>query len=87
MLWLFILAFVALAVGNWLRKVGIEAARGNPYGSSASLAGQRRSALGTWLNIAGGACMMAVAVWAADLALVGPRPLELLAASLLGMKI
>ena len=54
---LLLAAIAALIVGNLLRKSGIEAARTNLYGSPASLAGQRRSCLGTWINIAGGICL------------------------------
>ena len=62
-MWLLIPAIAALVIGNCLRKVGIEAARANPYGSPASLAGQRKSGLGTWINIAGGACLAAAIIW------------------------
>jgi hypothetical protein len=62
-MWLLIIvAIAALMVGNRLRKVGVEEARANPYGSPASLTGQRKSGLGTWLNIAGGICLIAAAV-------------------------
>lgn len=59
-MWLIIviIAITSLMVGNRLRKVGVEEARTNPYGSRASLAGQRKSGLGTWLNIAGGICLV-----------------------------
>jgi hypothetical protein len=57
-----IIAVASLIVGNWLRKIGIEEVRANPYGSAASLAGQRKSGLGTWLNIAGAACVVAAVV-------------------------
>jgi hypothetical protein len=61
-MWLLFIAIAALIVGNWLRKVGIEEARANPYGSPASLAGQRKSGLGTWLNILGCICLIAAVV-------------------------
>ena len=61
-MWLAVCAVAALIVGNGLRKRGLEASRANGYGSAAALAGQRASGLGTWINIAGGACLVA-AVW------------------------
>ena len=61
-MWLLIIAIAALIVGNWLRKVGVEQARANPYGSPASLTGQRKSGLGTWINIAGCVCLVAAMV-------------------------
>jgi hypothetical protein len=62
-MWLLIIAIVALAVGNWLRNVGIEEARANTYQSPASLAGQRKSGLGTWINLAGSICLTAAIIW------------------------
>ena len=54
---LLLVAITALIVGNLLRRSGLEAARANLYGSPAALAGQRRSCIGTWINIAGGICL------------------------------
>jgi hypothetical protein len=54
-----VVAIAALIVGNRLRKLGVEEARANPYRSPASLAGQRKSGLGTWLNIVGSICLIA----------------------------
>ena len=59
MLWLLACAVVALIAGNWLRKIGVEAARANPYGSASALAGRRKSGIGNWLNIAGGLLLAA----------------------------
>ena len=59
MFWLLAFAVVALIAGNWLRKVGVEAARANPYGSASALAGRRKSGIGNWLNIAGGLLLAA----------------------------
>jgi len=61
-MWLAVFAVAALIVGNGLRRRGLEATRANEYGSAASLAGQRASGLETWINIAGGACLV-TAVW------------------------
>ena len=61
-MWLIFIAIAAFIVGNWLRKIGVEKARANPYGSAASLAGQRKSGLGTWLIIVGGICLVTAAV-------------------------
>ena len=41
----------------------MEAARANAYGSAAALAGQRKSGIGNWLNLAGGACLIAAILW------------------------
>jgi hypothetical protein len=54
---LLLVSIAALIIGNLLRRSGLEAARANLYGTPASLAGQRRSCLGTWINIAGGICL------------------------------
>ena len=56
-------ALPALIAGTILRKVGVEAARGNAYGSPAALAGRRKSGIGNWLNLAGAACLMAAVLW------------------------
>ena len=61
-MWLIALAAVALVAGNWLRRSGVETARANPFGSPAALAGRRTSGLGTWVNVAGAACLLA-GVW------------------------
>jgi hypothetical protein len=53
----------ALITATLLRKAGVEAARANAYGSAAALAGQRKSSIGTWLNVAGGACVAAAMLW------------------------
>ena len=58
MMWLFAFAVPALVTGTVLRKVGVEAARANSYGSAAALAGQRKSAIGNWLNVAGGVSLV-----------------------------
>jgi len=63
-MWLRAFAVPALIAGTVLRKVGIEAARANVYGSAAALAGRRKSGLGNWLNIAGGVCLVAAVLWA-----------------------
>ena len=60
---LFGFALLALIAGTTLRKVGVEAARANAYGSAASLAGRRKSGIGNWLNLAGGACLIAAILW------------------------
>lgn len=52
-----------LIAGTILRKVGVEAARANAYGSAASLAGRRKSGLGNWLNLAGAACLVGGVLW------------------------
>jgi len=62
-MWLFALAVLVLIAGTVLRKVGIEAARANAFGSAAALAGQRKSGLGNWLNIAGAGCLAAAVLW------------------------
>ena len=62
-MWLFALAVPALITGTVLRKVGVEAARANAHGSAAALAGQRKSGLGNWLNVAGGVTLVAAAAW------------------------
>jgi len=62
-MWLFALALLALTTGTVLRKVGVEAARANAYGSAASLAGRRKSGIGNWINLAGGACLVAAILW------------------------
>ena len=59
MFWLLAFAVVALFAGNWLRKIGVEAARANPFGSASALAGRRMSGIGNWLNIAGGLLLVA----------------------------
>lgn len=59
-------AFAALALltaGNLLRKSGVEAARANLYGSAAALAGQRKSGIGNWVNVAGVVCLIASLSW------------------------
>jgi hypothetical protein len=58
-MWLIALAAIALVAGNALRKAGVEAARANAYGSEAALTGRRKSGIGNWLNVAGGACLLA----------------------------
>ena len=58
-MWLFAFALPALITGTVLRKVGVEAARANAYGSAAAIAGRRKSGIGNWLNIAGSACLIA----------------------------
>ena len=50
---LFGFAVPALIAGTILRKVGVEAARANAYGSAAALAGRRKSGIGNWLNFSG----------------------------------
>lgn len=62
-MWLIALAAVALITGTLLRKSGVEAARANLYGSAAALAGRRKSGIGNWLNVAGGACLIAGLWW------------------------
>ena len=62
-MWLFAFALPALITGTVLRKVGVEAARANVYGSAAAVAGRRRSGIGNWLNIAGSACLIAGICW------------------------
>ena len=63
-MWLTALAALALLIaGNLLRKSGVEAARANLYGSAAALAGRRKSGIGNWLNVAGGACLIAGLCW------------------------
>jgi hypothetical protein len=62
-MWLFAFAVPAVITGTVLRKVGVEAARANAYGSAAALAGQRKSSIGNWLNLAGGACVVAAVLW------------------------
>ena len=49
---LFGFALLALIAGTILRRLGVEAARANAYGSAAALAGQRKSGIGNWLNLA-----------------------------------
>jgi hypothetical protein len=63
MIWLFVIAVIALIVGNLLRRIGVEQARANTYGSTAALAGQRKSGIGNWLNVAGGLCLVGTALW------------------------
>ncbi len=62
-MWLFAFAVPALITGTVLRKVGVEAARANAYGSAAAVAGRRKSGIGNWLNVAGGACLFAGICW------------------------
>ena len=62
-MWLFGFALPALVAGTILRKVGVEAARANTYGSAAALAGRRKSGMGNWLNLAGAACLVAAVLW------------------------
>ena len=62
-MWLFVVAVPTLITGTVLRKVGVEAARANAYGSAAALAGQRKSSIGNWLNVAGGVTLVAAVVW------------------------
>jgi len=62
-MWLFAFAVPALIAGTMLRKVGVEAARSNAYGSAGALAGRRKSGIGNWLNIAGGACVVIAILW------------------------
>jgi hypothetical protein len=62
-MWLFSFAVLALVAGNALRKVGVEAARANAYGSAAALAGQRKSGIGTVLNVLGAVCLVVSALW------------------------
>jgi hypothetical protein len=62
-MWMIALAVIALVTGNLLRKVGVEAARANAYGSAAALAGRRKSGFGNWLNLAGGTCLIAAVLW------------------------
>ena len=63
-MWLLAFAVPALIAGTVLRKVGVEAARTNTYGSAAALAGRRKSGLGNWLNVVGGVCVVAAILWA-----------------------
>ena len=63
-MWLFALAIIAFVVGNQLRRAGIEATRANTCRSPAALAGRRKSGIGTWINIAGGVCLLAAVLWA-----------------------
>ena len=62
-MWLFAFALPALIAGTILRKVGVEAARANTYGSAAALAGQHKSGLGNWLGLAGVGCLIAAILW------------------------
>lgn len=62
LMWLFVIAIAALALGNLLRRLGIEAARANAYRSTASLAGQRMSGIGNWIYIAGAFCLLVAAL-------------------------
>ena len=62
-MWLTALAAIALIAGNVLRKSGVEAARANAHGSTAALAGRRKSGIGNLLNVAGGACLVAGICW------------------------
>ncbi|MEZ5830030.1 MAG: hypothetical protein R3D05_02485 [Dongiaceae bacterium] len=62
MKWLVGFAALALIVGNALRKHGLEAARANAFGSAAALAGQRKSAAGSILNVIGAICVAAAVV-------------------------
>jgi len=62
-MWLLAFAVPALITGSVLRKVGVEAARANTYGSAAARAGQRKSGIGNWLNIAGGVSLVAAVLW------------------------
>jgi len=61
-MWLLVFAVAALIFGNGLRSRGIQAARDNPYGSAASIAGLRASGIGLWINIFGSAGLIA-AMW------------------------
>jgi len=63
MMLLFAFALLALIAGTTLRKVGVEAARANAHGSAAALAGRRKSGIGNWLNLAGGASLVAAILW------------------------
>lgn len=63
-MWLFAFAVPALITGTVLRNFGVEAARANAYGSTAAIAGRRKSGIGNWLNVAGGACLIAGICWA-----------------------
>ena len=60
---LFGFALLALIAGTILRRLGVEAARANAYGSAAALAGQRKSGIGNWLNLAGSAGLIAAILW------------------------
>ena len=62
-MWIFAFGLLAMIAGTILRKVGVEAARASAYGSAAALAGQRKSGLGNWLNLAGGVCLIAAVLW------------------------
>ena len=62
-MWIFAFGLLAMTAGTILRKVGVEAARASAYGSAAALAGQRKSGLGNWLNLAGGVCLIAAVLW------------------------
>ena len=62
-MWLFAFAVPALITGTVLRKIGVEAARANAYDSAASLAGQQKSSIGNWLNIAASVCALAAILW------------------------
>ena len=62
-MWLLAFALPALITGTALRKVGVGGARANAYGSAAAIAGRRKSGIGNWLNIAGGACLVAGICW------------------------
>ena len=62
-MWWFAFAVLALITGIVLRTVGVEAARANVHGSTAAIAGRRKSGLGNWLNAAGGACLIAGICW------------------------
>jgi hypothetical protein len=63
MMLLFAFALLALIAGTTLRKVGVEAARANAHGSAAALAGRRKSGIGNWLNLAGGAALVIAILW------------------------
>ncbi|HJT12341.1 MAG TPA: hypothetical protein VJ790_06970 [Dongiaceae bacterium] len=62
-MWLFAFAVPALITGAVLRKIGVEAARANAYGSAVAVAGRRRSGIGNWLSVAGAACLIAGICW------------------------
>ena len=62
-MWLIAFAAIALVTGNVLRKSSVESARANTHGSAAALAARWRSEIGNWLNVAGGACLLAGICW------------------------
>lgn len=63
MAWLLAFSVVVLMLGNRLRKVGIEQARANSYGSDAALRGERKSGTGTVINIIGGISLLGAILW------------------------